>query len=489
MISTKRLTLLASIAGLAMASSLGYAYAEEATTQETVPLEAKKDEPKEKADAPKEKKGKVNAGLKTEATAAPTAPVMEPTTAPTVESADTVAPSLKINGFSLFNTYVGKQSDKRNGKGGPPVHFSTDASNLYFTVAGKAQGLEYMYRVSMQTYPDSSPNVDQNYLQFKTDYYAFRLGNTVGPEDFAIKDAGSIIGGAGGFETAAYENVYNLSAGVIKGNDNIYDTGKSAKIVFMGPEYKGFQFFAAYTPNSARRGDNSKNNLFADNGSIPGNSKGLYPEKGAQPYGLNNWALGGQYKIAEGLWSAVLSGAAMTENSYYSVTSKTLPIQRYKLNNGWVYQVGAVAGYDRWEVAAGYLNNGKARLPKIANMPLNANGTVNTGNMHQGNSGQAWNTGLAYTVGAYQFAGAYQHFWRKTDASNRAKNDVFTGTVDVNVFKGLKVYFELDFIRSKSNKTCVDLSNAINAGFGKFLKEGTESNSGTVAILGTKISF
>ncbi len=413
----------------------------------------------------------------------------EPVNPGVLSSDKAVPPTLKINGFTLFNTYVVNQSNRTNGKGGAPVHFATDVSDLYFTIAGKAQGVDYMYRVNFQAFPNSSPSVDQNYIQIKTDAYAFRLGNTVGPEDFAIKDAGSVIGGAGGFETGAYSSVYNLSAGVIKMNDNIMDTGKSLKIVFLGPEYMGFQFFAAYTPNTAKGGDMEKNNTFPDNRSIPGNSKGIYPEKSAQPYGMNNWAFGFNYKVASNLWSLVLSGATVTERSFYTVSSKTLPINRFALRNAWAYQLGGVLGYNKWQLGLGYLNNGKARLPKVANMPLNSSGTVHTGNMHLGNAGQAWNAGLGYTVGAYEFAASYQHFWRKTDATNRARNNVWSGTVDFNIFQGWKMYFELDYIKSKTNQTTVDFANAVNREFGSNLNQAVGNNAGTVAILGTKISF
>jgi hypothetical protein len=174
------------------------------------------------------------------------------------------------------------------------------------------------------------------------------------------------------------------------------------------------------------------------------------------------------------------------------VTSATLPIARQKLKSTWVYQLGAVIGYDKWQVGAGYLDNGKARLPKGADMPLNAAGTAKTGNMHLGNAGKAWNAGVGYTLGAYKFAASYQHFWRKTDATNKASNNVWTGTMDLNVFQGWKMYLELDYIRSKTNAAAVSFANTVNtaAGIGSTnLVQGVGSNSGTVMILGTKISF
>ena len=405
-----------------------------------------------------------------------------------VSPAKPIPPTLKINGFTLFNTYIIKQSDRSNGKGGAPLHFATDVSDLYFTVAGRAQSVDYMYRINIQSYPGSSPTIDKNYIEIKTDNYGLRMGSTVGPEDFAVYDAGRVIGGAGGFDTGSYANVYNLSAGVIKQNDTLMDTGNAAKIVFMGPDYRGFQFFVAYTPNTAKGGDASKDNHFPDNSSIPGNGgKGIYPEKSMQPYGMNNWAFAVNYKMASGPFNMTLSAAGVTESSYMTLSGTTL--QRNKLRNSFAYQLGGLFGYNKWQLGLGYLNSGRARLPTNANMKLNAAGTLTTGNMHQGNSGQAWNAGLGYTIGAYKFAGAYQHFWRKTDGSNKATNNVWTGTIDFNIFQGWKVYFELDVIRSKTNQPMVDFVTAASRIKGGNLTTGVGNNSGTMGIFGTKISF
>lgn|GEM_PF-1294828 len=432
------------------------------------------------------KKGKSHASSSTEVKKAEPAPVV---TEPVVTGEKTVPPTLKINGFTLFNTYVVNQSVKENGKGGAPLHFATDVSDLYFTIAGQAKGYEYMYRVNFQALSGGSPVVDQNYIQIKTDYYGFRMGSTVGPEDFAIYDASRVIGGAGGFDTASYENVYNLSAGAIKGNDNIGDTGKAAKFIFMGPEYMGFQLFAAYTPNTARGGDQGKNNTFRDNSSAPGNSKGMYPDKNIYPYAQNNWAFAINYKVGSGPWSMLLSGATVHESPYLTIESNNANILRHKLKSGWPIQLGALFGYNDWKLGVGYLNNFKARLPKVANAPLNHAGTLTTGNMHLGNSGQAWNAGLGYSLGAYEFGAAYQNFSRKTDATQKATNNVWTGTVDLNVFAGWKFYFEVDYIKSKTNQTAVDFATAVNQSMGKTRALGIGNNSGTVAILGTKISF
>lgn len=416
-------------------------------------------------------------------------PVKEIEAAANASPANAIPPTLKINGFTLFNTYIVKQSNRSNGKGGAPLHFSTDVSDLYFTVAGRAQSVDYMYRVNIQSYPGSSPTIDKNYIEIKTDNYGLRLGSTVGPEDFALDDGGSVLGGAGGFSSGSYSNVYNLSAGVIKNNDNIMDTGNAAKIVFMGPEYHGLQLFVAYTPNTAKGGDAGKDNHFPDNPSIPGNGgKGIYPEKSMQPYGMNNWAFAASYNKAVGDFSLGLSAAGITESSYYTISGSG-PFQRAKLRDSFAYQLGSVFGYKTWQLGLGYLNSNKARLPTGPNMKLNSSGTLRTGNMHQGNAGQAWNAALAYTVGAYKFSTGYQHFWRKTDATQKATNDVFTLAVNFNVLQGWQIYAELDAIKSKTNQTAVDFVTAANVARSGNNAPGIGKNNGTVILAGTKISF
>ncbi len=473
---------------MVMATSMSYAdIAAKAPTTEEKAAPSKEDKSKKDAEATKRNH---------KHTSEPSTKgyyVFEPVVVPApVVNDKSVPPTLKINGFTLFNTYIASQSNNDNGKGGTPLHFSTDASDLYFTIAGQARGIEYMYRVNLQAFANSTPAIDQNYVQIKTDYYGFRLGNTVGPENFAIYDASRVIGGAGGFDSASYDNVYNLSAGVIKGNANIGDSGKATKIVFMGPEYMGFQFFAAFTPHTARRGDDSKNNTYRDNPNASGNSKGMYPEKKIYPFAQNNWSLALNYKTGSGPWSLILSGAAVHESPYLAVEENKAHTQRQKLRASWVYQLGALLGYDAWKFGVGYLNNGKNRLPKVANVPLQTtSGTVavNSGDMHLGNAGQAWNAGLGYTVGAYEFGASYQYFWRKTNTIGRAENNVFTGTIDFNVFQGWKFYLEVDYIRSKTNQKWVNFASNVNQQIGTFRNTGIGNNRGTVAILGTKISF
>lgn len=402
-----------------------------------------------------------------------------------------VAPSLKIDGFTAINSYFVNQQRRENGKGGPQPHIGVDASNLFFTIAGATtSGLEYMYRVTLETIPKSSNIIDQNYIQIKSRIGTFQFGDTVGPEDTMIYDAGKIIGGTGGFD-GGYSNVYNMSAGVIRGNDNIGDTGNATKIVYYSPEIMGFQLGVAYTPNTAHRGDDKLNNYGSSSEKLPGN-KGLWDFSRAQPADLRNIAVGLTYKKEMGKWSMTLSGAGITAKSYIfsgqagNVTGGRVPLQNTK-----AYQLGAVFGYGDIRFGGGYLDNGNSHLPRTRNFTFNntAAPNINLGSMSSGNAGRAWNLGAGYTMGAYRFAGSYQRTTRNTGDLMKAQSDFWSFTTDVTPVNGLTVYAEADYIRSRTNDVAVARENLFHDRSSNPQNVAVANNSGLLGIVGTKIAF
>lgn len=402
-----------------------------------------------------------------------------------------VAPSLKIDGFTTVNAYFVNQQRRENGKGGPQPHLSNDASNLFFTIAGTSMsGIGYMYRVTFETISGTENVIDQNYIEIKSKVGTFQFGNNVGVEDTMIWDTGKIIGATGGFD-GGYNNVYNMSSGVIRGNDNIGDTGNATKIVYYSPEMAGFQVGLSYTPDTKHKGD-SRLNTFAGSGDrIPGN-RGLWDFKKAQPYDLRSFALGLTYKKEIGKWNITLSGAGITAKSYFfSNTTPVVSGGRVSMQNTKAYQLGAVLGYGDWRFGLGFLDNGKSHLPRVRNFTFNngTTGNANLGSMNNGNAGQAWNVGAGYTMGAYQLAASYQRTNRNTGDLQKANSDFYSATVDVTPVQGLKVYTEVDYIRSRTNSTQIARENSLAtlASAPNFSAIG--NNSGLLGIVGTKVSF
>ncbi len=405
-----------------------------------------------------------------------------------------IAPSLKIDGFTAINTYFVNQQQRHNGKGGPQPHIGVDVSNLFFSIMGtSASGIEYMYRVTLETIPGSGSIIDQNYVQFKSKIGSLQIGDTVGPEDTMLWDAGKIIGGTGGFD-GGFNNVYNMSAGVMRGNDNIGDTGNATKIVYYSPELMGWTFGVAYTPSTAHRGDGKLDNMTGTGTKkLPGN-RGLFDHAGNQPFDLRNVAIGLTYRKEIGKWNITLSGAGITAKSYFFnsrivnngvVTSGRVPFQNTK-----AYQLGFVLGYDNFRFGGGYLDNGKSHLPRTPSFTYGAAGSeVNLTSMYNGNAGSAWNVGAGYTMGAYQFATAYQRTNRNTGNLQKAHSDFYSATVDVTPLTGLKIYTEVDYIRSRSNDAAVARENAFLSTTDSKFNSGVKNNAGLIGIVGTKISF
>lgn len=402
-----------------------------------------------------------------------------------------VAPSLKIDGFTAVNAYFVNQQRRENGKGGPQPHIANDVSNLFFTISGQSvSGIGYMYRVTFETIAGTENIIDQNYVEIKSKIGTFQFGNNVGPEDTMIWDAGKIIGGTGGFD-GGYNNVYNMSSGVIRGNDNIGDTGNATKVVYYSPDFMGWQLGVAYTPDTKHKGDSKLNTMNGSGDRIPGN-RGLWDFKKGQPYDLRSVAVGLTYKREIGKWNITLSGAGITAKSYFhSLSTPVVTGGRVPLQNTKAYQLGAVLGYGDWRFGGGYLNNGKSRLPRSRNFMFNNTVATNAnmGSMSNGDAGYAFNFGAGYTLGAYQLAASYQRTNRNTGDLQKASSDFYSATVDVTPVQGLKVYTEVDYIRSRTNSTQMARENSLFAVSSHPNFTAIGNNSGLLGIVGTKVSF
>lgn len=418
-------------------------------------------------------------------------------------STGAVPPSLKINGFTVFNSYFSKQSERQNGREGSP-HFGVDVSDLTFTVTGKASnGVEYKYRVNFQSYPGSNPTVNQNYIEFAGGFGVIHMGNVSGPEDRMIFDASRLAVATGFFE-GGYSNVYNIATGAIKGNDIIGDTGEATKIAYYTPQWHGLQIGFAYTPDTKHSGDSKRNNRSIAN-DAPGNSSAIYPNKRVTPYGLNNLSMGLTYNKAIGDLNVTLSGATVFEKSYLSYNASNTPnpgggtftdLRRVRLKNGKAYQLGMILGLRSFQIGAGYLDNRSSRMPRDGvSVPLTGSFDVNTPtalafqkDFHVGNAGRAWNVGGSYTYTIYQFGLSYQKTNRRTGATDHATNEVVSLGADMNALRGLKFYGELDFIRSRTNDKIRSIHDKVLKDMGEGQKT-VSNNQGFVFIVGSKVSF
>ena len=401
--------------------------------------------------------------------ASPGAPVAAPSQAQ--------APVLKISGFTALQASTSSQKSKVQKKGtGKTPHFSIGVSDIYLNAEGKtAGGLEYLYRISLEGTPGESAFVDKNYVQFNDLFGSIQFGAVSGISDALPESGFNLMGGSTGID-GALNGVYNMSSGVIGGVHMMLRTRRATKIVYYSPRVLGFQLGADYTPNTSVAG-NAHHKPYAIGANPTGYPKAIYPGED-RPYGIGNTSVGLNYSNAWDKWSLNLAAVMMMERTRYKGNYQTvgyIPMRRSK-----AYELTAAIGYDRFRIAAGWIDNLQARLPK-------GNGLASYigNNAYKGNSGRAWNVGAKYVVEAYELAAGFFRTDRKNNDTKKTSSDIVTLTIDRNVMQGLKFFGEVDVLATRTNTDAIAVEQSV-------LKDGiqaTPNNRGVVLTAGTKISF
>lgn len=396
------------------------------------------------------------------------------------------SPTLKINGYSIVNSYFSNQAHKDYGKGGSEPHINIPVSDIYFTVFGRSSsGIEYKMRVNFQAVPGETAPVNQNYLEFYGPFGTFHAGCVAGPENRMIHDGARVAGATGLFDGGLY-TVINRSAGTIGGsNDMVGSTGYATKIAWYTPKVYGLQIGFAYTPNTARTGSDKKNNAFSNNEKVPGSQAGIYPYKKARPWGTKNLSIAALYEKAWKDFSMKLSAAFVTDTAHYR-DAGNYEEGKFKVRGAKSYQLGAIFGYKDFSWGIGYLNNGKSYIPKGAiSIDKKVNALKDT---DKGNAGRAWNTAVSYTMGAYKLSAGYQGTKRKTDAQYKATSDIFGIGLDFKALQGLNFYGEVDSVKMKTNDKAIEISRGLDSKVSKTSRQ-VRSNHGVAFIAGARISF
>ena len=419
------------------------------------------------------------------------------------------APTLQINGFTSMIAAGAKQKDNTNGKGGP-AHFAIGSSNIYFTAKGNtAEGFRYKYRAALESYPGgkstsgNSIYFTQNYIEFSKDSWGiFQIGNLTGVEDTMTESGFNLLGGANTID-GTFGNVINSAEGNIGGVNQAAQTSKAMKAVYYTPTLGGFTLGVAFTPNTTRFGTSGKDNSGANQDNTYGNEGGIYPDKSVAAYGLNNIAVGANYKVDFQTWNMALAAVHIQENSRRGsptfssgangANDRTLDFFKYvKVHRARSSQFTAAVGFGQWRFATGFIHNGKSRLPKTET------------NYKSGDAGRAWNLGGQYTVGAYQFGLGYFNTSRtlpKLSAgpaipgsqsygavNGRATSDIVAATVDFNALQGLKFFGEVDVFKMRTNSNYAKFVGNTKK-YNSNATVPTVKNSGAAVIVGTKLSF
>ncbi|MBT4880759.1 MAG: porin [Alphaproteobacteria bacterium] len=395
-------------------------------------------------------------------------------------SAAAVAPALSISGNARFQAMGVKNSAKgssaadgdaaANPRNGVGSYGFTQTGEMRFAVAGMAKnGLEYNYLIALSGNTGSSTSVSENRIEFKGSWGALQLGDTIGAQDLMMVDAVNVIGGTGGFD-GSWLDAFTQPAGVFAGDSMVGDPGDATKMSYFTPRVAGFQFGLSFTPSSRHEGAEPLTQS-ADTSSTVSNV-------------ITRKNFGGALNYTHAFDEVGVSatGAFLSGDSKASTEENAAKVR--------AYQIGGLVTYRDFQFGAGYIDNKKSTLVDS----LRSLGT---------DAGKAWSFALGYTYEASKFTVGYQQSKTKvaTGASD-AKGKFWSFTADHTLAPGLGVYAEADFIRFTVPQAATGGDASVNGGTAVFASgassapvptalgtPGKKSNTGSVFILGTKISF
>ena len=390
------------------------------------------------------------------------------------------APTLSMSGNAKFQAYgfnnsKGVSANNTNSAVARPSYgygqgyAFTQNGELDFVVAGVAtNGLEYNYTLILNGDTSATNAIQENRIEFKGNWGTFQAGDKVGPEDILMTDAANVLGATGGFD-GDFGKVINVTSGVFTGDSMVPDTGTATKVAYYTPRFAGFMLAGAFTPSSAHKG----------NAVITTNTPG---SNGYNNHGVSSGALNYSHEFSSGF------GLSLTAAGINASSSKTSNSgSNARTMSAW--QLGGLFNYQSWQLGVGYLDNGKSGT--ISNSGTNGSPTAGY------NGGKAWSTALGYTFGDNKVAIGYQGSTQdngRSPTSNttlKGKADIYSVTADHTLAPGLGVYAEYDYLRMRIPNAALNqlgnnqFTNNINSSAGN----QTSSNTASVFILGTKISF
>ena len=423
-------------------------------------------------------------------------------------SKDDEAPKLTMSGCIMVTTDFANPNIKYYDGANPPSQISkkvnlasndranTDTSllrcsagqaDVLFTIAGKKNGGTYGAKLDLYAMKGET-NYDTAYVYYERDNFGtVQAGNNYGPEQTLLCDGRQLLGGATVVDSEVLENDINFAAGYVSPIEFISSIGYSeaaTKVAYYSPKIQGYQAAISVTPDTKHQGRQAKD--WHSGNSDVGNDPGVYSQganDNEQPSGRNNiaFALTNNHDFNSD-WSMKASIFYLMENTrpidvYNYIgeitqatrgprggTTVPQPIKRkVKLRNARAWQLSGTLAYKDWSIAAGYLNNGKSRIPvasaysyntsvlgKDITLPVIPGGFLSN---KDGDAGQIWNVGLQYKHEKWTFATAYLQSTRKVTKTEKSKGHILTFTVDYNICSGLRVFSEVDYADAVYNLT------------------------------------
>lgn len=386
--------------------------------------------------------------------------------------------------FSKTDGKYFSKPETKNEKDSDEPRFSADGK-LAFAAEEKMEcGTSFGLNVGIKA-ARKKVDADKMFVSLKDDRFGtVNFGTLKGPDEEILSDGQGLLGGVGGIDGNVEDNI-DLATGTISPIGIVGNSGKATKLAYYTPEFAGFQLSFAFTPDTKLEGTASKSSKTGSSGN--GNDEGLFVAKdGAdKPSAKNNMVFGLSKNFAFNEdWQMKLAGAFLMEDTKDLTTKVGDKDVLLQLKDARSFRLSGSLSYKQVSLAAGYLNNGKSRLPKSSEYTKygleNFEGfLVNK----DGDAGQAWNVGMKYSLGKSDIAVVYHNLTRDVTKNEKTKGDVVSLTVDYALHPGFIIFGEFNYISMTSSDFACKAFNKVGE------DAAVKSQDASVFVVGAKVNF
>lgn len=399
-------------------------------------------------------------------------------------------PRLQISGelSPQFHVLKNKKREENKGKGFGQ-HLAIEDSRVNFDVLGKTDalgGLEYGFLAGMGLYTNETNIIEEARITLKNQYGTLMVGDTRPVDDFMAVGPWKVMGGTGGGIYGNMTSTYQPTSGVRFSGDLVGTSKDATKINYITPRFAGFQAGATYTPHSAHDGA-AKLFSHTNDGRV---TQHFFR---AQPFDQSQVSLGVNYKNTfqsgfnvqvslTGLYGHTKTGRRVQPGDVKAYLPDVTAVNNLvtdkpsKVRNTKAFAVGALFGFQGWQIGGEYINNGKSGEPRA---------------LQGSDAGRVYSGALGYSWKVHSVAAGYSHTARKLGTGfSKAKADVYTLTYDHKFAPGLEGFVEGNFAKQKTDAKYVNFVKNVK-GTGNFDKANDAvGNSNTKAvIIGSRIRF
>lgn len=395
--------------------------------------------------------------------------------------------SCKLSGETSANHYVFKMNRKEENDGkGRGNHLAVEDSLINFEVLGNHLNHDFGYLIGVTGNAEKGNNpIKENRVMVKGFWGTLLAGDTKGVSDILAVDTLYFAGGTGGV-LGNYKGVINETTGSILRTDLLdkLTPKDETKIVYLSPNFNGFQLGYSYTPDGSHRGEQK----LASHSPTSYGIKTIYDDKKLSGENFHEFAL--KYKVTpHNDWKIDCSATAIFgkmrnlksefadlvnyERTFHGITNN----DSIKRNNLSAYAGGLVISYKNFSIGSEIVNNRKSGQLKI---------------LDKANLGKIWTFGVGYNDDLNKVSLVYFKSKRKLgkiediDFGNAKANNLAL-TYDRQILSGMTLYVEglLVNLKNQNNNNMYHWSRTMNG----FSDDIVKSNKGKILTTGTRIKF